>query len=243
MSSSGTFDPQHLIVERLEGLVAELGERLASQDLSGAFSAIERINTIKEESIFYCLGVLARGLHTAIVSFRVDDHGKHYLVHDEEAGGAAGVTSQLENVLLMSEDSARKTLNILESSMPLVRDLRERAEQGAPGEAGAALLAQREGLLTLERNLMEILMAQGFQDLAGQAIRKVNGILGTMQNDLLALLTYANQVKSLSEPVRVPVPGEPVHSRTDDAAGAEGSPRDPAMSQDSVDDLLASLGF
>ena len=242
MSSSGTFDPEHLIVERLEGLVTELGERLASQDLSGAFSAIERINTIKEESIFYCLGVLARGLHTAIVSFRVDDHGKHYLAHDEE-GAAAGVTSQLENVLRMSEDSARKTLNILESSMPLVRNLRERAEQASGDQAPEALAAQREGLEALERNLMEILMAQGFQDLAGQAIRKVNGILGAMQADLLALLTYANQVKSLSEPVRVPVPGELAQSGSEDSTREENAARDPAMSQDSVDDLLASLGF
>jgi chemotaxis protein CheZ len=243
LSSTGTFDPEHLIVERLEGLITELGERLASHDLSGAFSAIERINTIKEESIFYCLGVLARGLHTAIVSFRVDDHGKHYLAHDEEAGGAAGVTSQLENVLRMSEDSARKTLNILESSMPLVRDLRQRAEQSAGTDAAAALAAQSEGLAALEHNLMEILMAQGFQDLAGQAIRKVNGILGAMQADLLALLTYANQVKSLSEPVRVPVPGELAQTRAEDTGASDGQSRDPAMSQDSVDDLLASLGF
>ena len=91
---------------------------------------------------------------------------------------------------------------------------------------------------------MQILMAQGFQDLSGQAIKKVNIILETLQKDLISLLTYANQVKSMSVPVPVPVQS-PVMGELEASAAPveEEQPEDAAMEQGSVDDLLASLGF
>jgi chemotaxis protein CheZ len=237
--SSGTFDPEQLIVERLQGKAAELASCLERRDMSGAFSVIENINAVREESIYYGLGLLARGLHTAIVTFEVDDHGKHYLAHDET--GTAGLTSQLDNVVRMSEESARKTLNILDTTLPQVRDLRASLEQEAVAASvpPAFLQAQRAGLEQVEHNLMDILMAQGFQDLSGQAIRKVNGILGDLQKDLIALLTYANHVKSMSQtlPVQLALAdAEPAEKESEETQEA-------ALSQGSVDDLLASLGF
>jgi len=240
---SGSFNPEQIIVERLQAKAGELSQCLMNYDVAGAFSVIEHINAAKEESIYYGLGMLARGLHTAIVTFQVDDHGKAYLAHDEQ--GAVQVTSQLDNVIKMSEESARKTLNVLDSSMPMVKELRENiAElQAGRGDREAGLEAQRKGLETLEQNLMQILMAQGFQDLSGQAIRKVNNILETLQKDLIALLTYANQVKSMSVPVPVqtPVMGELESGEAPEQQQEE--PKDAAMEQGSVDDLLASLGF
>jgi chemotaxis protein CheZ len=243
-NAGGSFDPQEIIVRRLQEHVQQLSGSLQNGDITGAFSAIEHMNAAKEESIYYGLGMLARGLHTAIVNFQVDDHGKAYLAHDEE--GAAPVTSQLDNVIEMSEESARKTLNILDGSMPLIRRMREELEGYEPAAEDAAGVIARhaKGLAELESNLMEILMAQGFQDLAGQAIRKVNGILGTLQSDLVTLLTYAREVKLMSEPVplKLPVMGE-LHSQDDHAAQQDEAAREAAMSQDSVDDLLSSLGF
>lgn len=238
--SSGTFDPEQLIAERLQGKAAELAACLERRDMSGAFSVIENINAVREESIYYGLGLLARGLHTAIVTFEVDDHGKHYLAHDES--GTAGLTSQLDNVVRMSEESARKTLNILDTTLPMVRELRASIELQEASDVSAPrefLAAQKAGLQQVEHNLMDILMAQGFQDLSGQAIRKVNGILGDLQKDLIALLTYANHVKSMSQTL-------PVQLAIADAESPEEEPEEPqeaALAQGSVDDLLASLGF
>lgn len=241
-TTGGNFNPEQIIVERLQGKVGELSQCLANSDVAGAFSVIEHINAAKEESIYFGLGMLARGLHTAIVTFQVDDHGKAYLAHDEH--GAAPVTSQLENVVKMSEESARKTLNILDSTMPLVKQLRDNVQKLEEGGAPAdAVQAQRDGLERLEQNLMDILMAQGFQDLSGQAIKKVNGILENLQKDLIALLTYANQVKSMSEPVPVKAPVIGDLPDTEAPADEADEHKDAAMSQDNVDDLLASLGF
>ena len=241
---SGTFNPEQIIVERLQAKAGELSQCLVNNDVAGAFSVIEHINAAKEESIYYGLGMLARGLHTAIVTFEVDDHGKAYLAHDDQ--GAVKVTSQLENVVKMSEESARKTLNVLDSSMPMVKELRENLSRIQPnGDDSRQLLdQQRAGLEQLEQNLMQILMAQGFQDLSGQAIKKVNNILEVLQKDLMSLLTYANQVKSMSVPVPVqsPVMGD-LESGDQAEKKEEEQSKDAAMEQGSVDDLLASLGF
>ncbi len=241
--TTGVFDPEQMIVERLQGKAAELASCLESHDMVGAFSVIEHINAVREESIFYGLGLLARGLHTAIVTFEVDDHGKHYLAEDET--GAAGLTSQLDNVVRMSEESARKTLNILDATLPMVRDLRVAADRASSsaGVQGDFLEAQKSGLQQIEQNLMEILMAQGFQDLSGQAIRKVNGILGNLQKDLIALLTYANHVKTMSEPLPVQGADAVSDESAPVSAEAEEEAKEAALSQGSVDDLLASLGF
>ena len=236
--SSGNFDPEQLIVERLQGKAAELASCLEGRDMAGAFTVIEHINAVREESIYYGLGLLARGLHTAIVTFEVDDYGKHYLAQDES--GATGLTTQLDNVARMSEESARKTLNILDTTLPVVRSLRASLGDGAP-LSPAGLAEHRSGLEQIEHNLMDILMAQGFQDLGGQAIRKVNVILGNLQKDLMALLTYANHVKSMSQ--TLPVQLALADSGMAEGEKAEEAPKEAALSQGSVDDLLASLGF
>ena len=124
----------------------------------------------------------------------------------------------------------------------MVRELRASIEQQEASDVSPPrefLEAQKAGLQQVEHNLMDILMAQGFQDLSGQAIRKVNGILGDLQKDLIALLTYANHVKSMAQTL-------PVQLALADAESPEEEPEVPqeaALAQGSVDDLLASLGF
>lgn len=236
------LDPQDTVLKIFQQRADELAQSLLEQNLAGAFSAIDHMHAAREESIYHALGMLARGLNTALVNFQVDDHGKTYLVHD--TSGAAPVTSQLENVVRMSEESARKTLNVLEESLPLVQRMRKMAETCGDDsqQARELLTSQGDGLATLESNLMDILMAQTYQDLAGQAIRKVNGILETLQIDLVALLTFAKRVRSISEPVP---PRRPVlvdATPADDADNAIKSGSD-SLSQDAVNDLLSSLGF
>ena len=175
------------------------------------------------------------------VTFEVDDYGKHYLAQDET--GSTGLTTQLDNVARMSEESARKTLNILDTTLPVVRGLRASLtdESGDRALPPGLLAEHRAGLEQIEHNLMDILMAQGFQDLGGQAIRKVNVILGNLQKDLMALLTYANHVKSMSQ--TLPVQLALADSEPAGGEQPEAPPKEAALSQGSVDDLLASLGF
>ena len=92
----------------------------------------------------------------------------------------------------------------------------------------------------LNSKLTEVLMAQGYQDLTGQVIRRVIDLAKEVEDSLVNMLT---------------VFGEPSTQELDEAAAsaqlltAEGpiidaESRDDVVSgQDDVDDLLSSLGF
>ena len=81
-------------------------------------------------------------------------------------------------------------------------------------------------------NLLEIIMAQDFQDLTGQVITRMLGVVGTIETELVQVLVdnvpteKREETQSLiNGPVVSPVASEVV------------------TSQDQVDDLLANLGF
>ncbi|AUL47389.1 protein phosphatase CheZ [Bordetella trematum] len=84
-----------------------------------------------------------------------------------------------------------------------------------------------------QARLMEIVMAQDFQDLTGQVIMRMMDVVGAIERELLQVLLEN-------------VPQE----RRDEAQGLLNGPQvnpgdkpDVVTSQDQVDDLLASLGF
>jgi chemotaxis protein CheZ len=92
----------------------------------------------------------------------------------------------------------------------------------------------------LRSMLTEILMAQDFQDLTGQMIRKVITLVQEVEESLVEMLTlFGNENAEVVENTKV----------TKSAIEAEGpilnkEQRDDVVNdQDDVDDLLSSLGF
>ena len=83
--------------------------------------------------------------------------------------------------------------------------------------------------------LLEIMMAQDFQDITGQLIKKIVVITHNAEKELAQLLrdNAPTELKAAMQPAE-PKPAElmngPSHQGT-------------AMAQDGVDDLLESLGF
>jgi chemotaxis protein CheZ len=82
--------------------------------------------------------------------------------------------------------------------------------------------------------LMEIMMAQDFQDLTGQVIKKTTEIIQKVESELLQLL----------------LDNIPQEKRKDASSGLMNGPvinadgrSDVVTSQNQVDDLLESLGF
>ncbi|HAH71400.1 MAG TPA: protein phosphatase, partial [Succinivibrionaceae bacterium] len=87
--------------------------------------------------------------------------------------------------------------------------------------------------------LNSIMMAQGYQDLTGQMLQKVIGLVSEVEDKLVSfLVTFGskdknNQGRSDQDAL---APQGPAVTSLDKEAGV-------ASSQDDVDDLLASLGF
>ena len=71
------------LLRKLESKSEELTNHVQAGDMASAFAVIQQINVAKEEGIFHGLGVLARGLHTAISGFELDESGKAYLAHSD----------------------------------------------------------------------------------------------------------------------------------------------------------------
>lgn len=82
--------------------------------------------------------------------------------------------------------------------------------------------------------LMEIMMAQDFQDLTGQVIKKIVDLAQSMETELLQVLLEAMPQEMKSEAQSGLMNGPAMN-----AAGRA----DVVNSQEQVDDLLESLGF
>jgi chemotaxis protein CheZ len=82
--------------------------------------------------------------------------------------------------------------------------------------------------------LMEIMMAQDFQDLTGQVIKKVVDVVQVMETQLLSLL-----IEAMPEQRKAEAPEGLLNGPVISSAGRG----DVVTSQAQVDDLLESLGF
>ena len=84
-----------------------------------------------------------------------------------------------------------------------------------------------------QNSLMEIIMAQDFQDLTGQVIMRMLGVIGAIETELVQVL-IDNVPQEKREETKSLLNGPVVN-----ASGKS----DVVTNQDQVDDLLASLGF
>ena len=98
---------------------------------------------------------------------------------------------RLNQVISLTEEAAHSTLSAVEASMPLADGISEaveryRAEHSLPrGPRGKALGALLDGVaasaVELRRRLSDVMMAQSFQDITGQIIRRVAGLVADLE--------------------------------------------------------------
>jgi len=159
---------------------------------------------------------------------------------------------RLHYVARMTEQAANRVLNAAEEIRPLQEAMQREAKAlDARWQAWFDRprgLEQARGLVddtrTLLRDigpraqasqdsLMEIIMAQDFQDLTGQVIMKMLDVISAIEVELVQVL-IDSVPKDRREEASALLNGPQVN--------AQGKP-DVVTSQDQVDDLLASLGF
>lgn len=195
------------------------------------------------------IGQMTRNLHDSLRELGYDKRLEAIANEVPEA------QDKLTYVATKTEQAAERTLNATEIAMPIQEKLSGEAthlseqwkqaletQQVNPDtELFKTLLIDTLQYLdkvpeqtgTTNAQLMEIMMAQDFQDLTGQVIKKVTVMVQRLEKDLLDLLLANIPAKKVSEeeglmngPVTNP------EKRTD-----------VVCNQDQVDDLLASLGF
>lgn len=209
----------------------------------------------KKGDLYNAVGELTRDLHESLTRFVNDD--RLQTIADVEMPDAS---ERLKNIISMTGDAANATLDAVDASIPKIEELTHLLDELSPAweqlmhghidrSAFVNLCHKVDELISKTRHssedvsqqLTSIMMAQGYQDLTGQMLHKVIGLVSEVEDKLVSfLLTFGknttpkgDDADALKEALS---PQGPAVTAKDKEAGV-------ASSQDDVDDLLASLGF
>ena len=231
----------------------KFSECVESGNQDEADKALDRLTKMRESSLFQELGKLTREFHDALNSFRLDSRITNLTEND-----IPDARERLNYVISMTEQSADRSLNAVETALPLCEKTASSANnikdewakfvrRKLNAEEFRTLSHKMTSFLddvctdtpVVKDKLQEILMAQDFQDLTGQIIRRVITLVEDLEGSLVELVRLSGQSQTQQEqdkPEEDKLKGTgPTIPGVDTA--------DPIMAQDDVDDLLSSLGF
>ncbi|WP_067222552.1 protein phosphatase CheZ [Marinomonas gallaica] len=247
----------------------DLLNKIEVGDFSGAIKIIQELSEARHNSFYNEVGYLTRSLHDAIRDFQLDS--VEMMVQSGAAPAGADKDSptritdasdRLNYVIEMTSSAANKTMDMVDSSVPVASELQTQAKalhkdwsrliqrDLTPQEfrdlykrIDAFLKLTDESATTLHDNLNTILLEQGYQDLTGQVITRVNELIRDVEERLVHLVSVAGRVDSISG-----MEHEAENKERDDDRGhgpAINKNDNPEVlnNQDEVDDLLSSLGF
>ncbi|MGB8714496.1 MAG: protein phosphatase CheZ [Onishia taeanensis] len=174
---------------------------------------------------------------------------------------------RLNYVASMTEQAADRALNAIDRAQPLQDDLESRASAldkrwaewfEAPKELDEArelvidtrsyLAEVPEKTQGTQKELMEIMMAQDFQDLTGQVIKKMMDVIREIEHQLVQVLLDSVPAEQGRDEMKRRAEGQWEADAKREASLLNGpqvkaEAPDVVSSQDQVDDLLDELGF
>jgi chemotaxis protein CheZ len=202
----------------------------------------------KQEVVFNRIGHMARSLHDTL-----GDLGYDKLIQNT-VSALPDAKDRLAYVANLTEQAACRVLNATDVAVPLLEGIESGAQvlgarwdkvfanQLSPAEFKQLAIDTRGFLQTdLQKSakathaqLTEIMMAQDFQDLTGQVIKKIVTLSQELEANLMGLLLEVVPETRRTEEVNSLMNGPVIN-----AAGRG----DVVVNQEQVDDLLDSLGF
>jgi len=144
---------------------------------------------------------------------------------------------RLTYVIAQTEAAAHRTLTAVEDMLPLAELLVTGADAASQDPARVADFVNdvRDAGERLRSGLTEVLMAQEYQDLTGQVIKKTIDIVEQVEQKLVSVLLSARTLPVAADAPRAPARGEATGPAIRQAP-------DVMNHQHDVDDLLAELG-
>jgi len=203
--------------------------------------------TTQQEDLLSRVGHMTRLLHDSLRGLGLDK------LLERAAEDIPDARDRLDYVARMSEQAAQRVLNATDIAIPLQEKLDEEAKR-IRGSLESLLvrsaspeeyqLATKDVLQYLnivssqsvetKAHLMDIMMAQDFQDLTGQVIKKVTSLAQNLEQQLVQLLIDYSPNEIKKEVTDGLLNGPQINP--------EGK-ADVVANQSQVDDLLDSLGF
>jgi chemotaxis protein CheZ len=198
-----------------------------------------------DKPMFERLGGIVRLLHDSLRELGYDK------ALTEASTQINDAQDRLEYVATLTEQAANKVLNTLDEGMPAQDVLSKQSKdmetrwadlfagklsldqfKQLAGDSQAFAVAVSAATEAEKARLLEIMMAQDFQDITGQLIKKVVNITKTVEHELATLLR-----DNAPPAVREKIAQKEVSLMSGPSAPTV------ALNQDNVDDLLADLGF
>ena len=199
------------------------------------------------EEVLSRIGHMTRALHESLRGLGLDK------LIEKAASDIPDARDRLDYVARLSEQAAKKVLDATDSASPLQDAIETRSaelgkswqallDNGASEADWRALAARtiasldesRAAAVTTRGELMNIMMAQDFQDLTGQVIGRITGIAQNLEKQLVqVLIDFApSEIKRELDNGLLNGPQINPEGRSEVVAD-----------QGQVDDLLDSLGF
>jgi chemotaxis protein CheZ len=202
----------------------------------------------QQEVVFNRIGHMARALHDTLGLLGYDK------LLEKTVSALPDAKDRLAYVANLTEQAACRVLNATDIANPLVDEIESGALalgkrwdhvfENKLGPVEFKQLATETRIFLNEQlpvktrgthaQLTEIMMAQDFQDLTGQVIKKIVGLAQELESGLMSVLIEVLPETKRTEEVASLMNGPVIN--------AEGR-TDVVVNQEQVDDLLGSLGF
>jgi chemotaxis protein CheZ len=220
--------------------VRDLLRALGSGEPNRVEESLVKLGGKSNHELFTRVGQMTRALHDSLRDFKTSLDVKNVTLTTTNIPDAA---SKLEAVIKATFEAANKTLELCESTETLLTSAERRhkklvaAAQGQLSESElratlSEFIVEDEKFLRSARSHNgEVLMAQGFQDLTGQALRKVILLVTELESNLLSLIQVLGHSTSTTATTSPSTPS------------GSGDVSDNKLAQDDVDSMLSNLGF
>ena len=244
------YNGVHVSLEQAKLLV----EYLETDQQEKANELIAEIQNPINSELFAEIGKLTRQLHDSLMNFQLDSR-----LNDLATADIPDAKERLNYVITRTEDAANKTMDAVEAIFPVVDSIQQQVKAVNPMwgklmhndldvgqfknlciEIDSLLKTTDSETAKMHSLMTDVLMAQDFQDLTGQVIRKVIDLVREVEDSLINMLTAfgisSDEAKEKAKPTvgENLVEGPIVNKEERDDVVAD---------QDDVDDLLSSLGF
>jgi len=233
-----------------------LVEYLETDQQDKADELIAEIQNPINSELFAEIGKLTRQLHDSLTNFQLDSR-----LNDLATADIPDAKERLNYVIDRTEEAANKTMDAVESIFPVVDVISDQVQKVNPSwnklmnneldlKEFKSLCLDIDTLLKITNRettqihtlMTDVLMAQDFQDLTGQVIRKVIDLVREVEDSLINMLTafgIASENSNIQESNQPKVGDNLVEGPIVNKDNRD----DVVEDQDDVDDLLSSLGF
>ncbi len=218
---------------------------------------LSEISGNRESELFNQLGQLTRNFHDALNGFGQDDR-----LASIASGEISDAKERLNYVIEKTDEAAHTTMDAVDSALPIcdsldktLINLNENWDKFLNKEMDATEFRRLSvvmkqffntshyELALLKTNLTTILMAQDYQDITGQIIKRVITLVSEVETSLVELIRLGSGLALQNDEKAEVIPDE---KKEEKLAGPQipGMKSESALNgQDDVDDLLSSLGF